>query len=164
MTDLTPIDTTRDDYALLEKQAASVMSGERDAIANAANVAALLYRTLPDINWAGFYFVRGDDLVLGPFQGAVACTRIGFGRGVCGHAWRERRTIVVPDVHAFDGHIACDPQSQSEIVVPIVTSHGTVAGVLDVDSPRIDRFGAADRALLEAIVADFVRSSALDGT
>ena len=103
--------------------------------------------------------MHGNELVLGPFQGQTACTRIGFGRGVCGTAWQQRRTIVVPNVHAFEGHIACDSASNAEIVVPIVDADGSVTGVLDVDSPAFDRFGDDDRRLMEAIVAEFVRAS-----
>jgi GAF domain-containing protein len=149
-------------HHLLRKQAESLLADERDPIANAANLAALLYHALPNVNWAGFYFVRGDALVLGPFQGNTACTRIAFGRGVCGAAWERRETVVVPDVHAFDGHIACDAASNAEIVVPIIASDGAVVGVLDIDSPVLNRFDDDDRLLLEAIVAEFVVASDLD--
>jgi GAF domain-containing protein len=121
----------------------------------------LLYHALPDVNWAGFYFVRGDELVLGPFQGNTACTRIAPGRGVCGAAWDQRETVVVPDVHAFPGHIACDAASNAEIVVPLIAPDGAVVGVLDVDSPALDRFDGHDRLLLEAIVMEFVHASDL---
>ena len=142
---LHPTDPDRD--ALLETLEA-VFSGERDLIANAANMAALLFQTLPDVNWAGFYFLRDADLVLGPFQGRVACVRIPLGRGVCGTAAQERRTIVVPDVHEFPGHIACDAASRSEIVVPLLQGD-TLLGVLDIDSPIVDRFSDDDRLLCE---------------
>jgi GAF domain-containing protein len=138
------------DYELVLAQARALFDGERDAIANAANLAALIYGAWPEINWAGFYFVRGPELVLGPFQGKPACVRIAYGAGVCGGAWARAETLVVPDVHAFPGHIACDSASNSEIVVPLRSADGIV-GVLDVDSPSFNRFGAADRAALEAL-------------
>jgi GAF domain-containing protein len=138
------------DVDLLVEQARALVADEPDAIANAANLSALIFSTFEDLNWAGFYFVRGEELVLGPFQGKVACTRIGRGKGVCGTAWERGQTIVVPDVHAFPGHIACDSASNSEVVVPFVVS-GDIAGVLDVDSPRLDRFDAADVGALEAV-------------
>ena len=137
-------------YALLRRQAAALVRGERDRVANAANLAALLGRSLPDVNWVGFYFVRGGELVLGPFAGRPACVRIARGRGVCGSAWAEDRTQVVPDVHAFAGHIACDSASRSEVVVP-VRAGGRVVGVLDCDSPLEARFDPEDVALLEAV-------------
>lgn len=141
-------------YALLLKQAGAITSGESDVIANAANLAALIYHSLPQINWAGFYFLRGGDLVLGPFQGQVACVRIPLGRGVCGTAAAQRRTILVPNVHDFPGHIACDSASNSEIVVPIVQGDALL-GVLDLDSPVTERFDDEDRAGLEALAAVF---------
>ncbi len=140
-------------------QAASLLAGERDAVANAANISAFIFQTFPDINWAGFYFVRGEQLVLGPFQGKPACVRIAFGQGVCGTAWAQRRTINVPDVHAFEGHIACDSASNAEIVVPLVQRDGAIIGVLDVDSPTGGRFDDGDRELLEALVALYVAAS-----
>jgi L-methionine (R)-S-oxide reductase len=130
-------------YRELNEQLAALFADERDGLANSANLAALLYQLLPDLNWAGFYFLRGEELVLGPFQGRVACVRIALGRGVCGTAARERRTIVVPDVHGFPGHIACDAASRSEIVVPLIAG-GHLLGVLDLDSPREARFDQAD--------------------
>jgi L-methionine (R)-S-oxide reductase len=145
-------------YAQLAAQARALLSGERDAVANAANLAALIFHALPDLNWAGFYFLRGDVLVLGPFQGKPACVRIARGAGVCGTAAARRETVVVPDVHAFAGHIACDPASRSEIVVPLLRD-GAVLGVLDLDSPRPARFGADDRAGLEALAAIWVEAS-----
>ncbi len=117
---------------------------ERDPIANAANAAAAMWQYLPDINWAGFYFLKRGELVLGPFQGKSACVRIAMGQGVCGTAAASRRTVVVHDVHEFPGHIACDAASNSEIVVPLIRNR-RVLGVLDIDSPKIGRFGEADR-------------------
>jgi L-methionine (R)-S-oxide reductase len=143
----------------LAEQARALVGDERDPIANAANLAALLYGELPDLNWAGFYFVRDGALVLGPFQGKPACVRIARGRGVCGTAWERAETIVVPDVHAFPGHIACDSASNAEIVVPLVAAGGRVIGVLDLDSPRHDRFDSADRALVEDVAALYVAAS-----
>jgi GAF domain-containing protein len=133
-------------------QLEALFSGERNGLANAANMAALIYHVLPDLNWVGFYFVEGKDLVLGPFQGNVACVRIAMGRGVCGAAAARRETIVVPDVHAFPGHIACDAASRSEIVVPLV-KHDSLLGVLDLDSPALARFNEEDTAGLNAAVA-----------
>ena len=132
-----------DVYRDLHAQLAALLKDERDGLANAANLAALLYEALPDLNWAGFYFLRGTELVLGPFQGKVACVRIALGRGVCGSAAFDRRTIVVPDVHAFPGHIACDAASRSEIVVPLLQGDNLL-GVLDLDSPREARFDQHD--------------------
>jgi GAF domain-containing protein len=147
------------DSDLILAQARALFDGERDPIANAANLSALIFGSFPDLNWAGFYFVRGDELVLGPFQGKTACVRIARGRGVCGTAWEKRETLVVPDVHAFPGHIACDSASNSEVVVPLVSREG-VFGVLDVDSPRHDRFGPDDVRTLETLAALYVASSA----
>ena len=137
-------------YAQLAQQARAVFDGERNAIANAANLAALLWHGLPALNWAGFYLWDGRELVLGPFQGRVACVRIALGRGVCGTAAQRRETIVVPDVHAFPGHIACDAASQSEIVVPLFIGE-RLLGVLDLDSPRPARFDNVDRTGLESL-------------
>ncbi|GBQ10139.1 GAF domain-containing protein [Swaminathania salitolerans] len=133
-----------------------LVSSERDPIANMANCAAVLFEALERINWAGFYLLREGELVLGPFQGRVACTRIPLGRGVCGTAAAERRTIRVDDVHAFPGHIACDSASASEIVLPLMRD-GALIGVLDIDSPVPARFGAAEEALLEAVAALLMR-------
>ncbi|QEH95626.1 GAF domain-containing protein [Gluconobacter thailandicus] len=130
----------------------SVVSAETDMIANMANIAALLFEALPDINWAGFYLWKEDQLVLGPFQGRLACTRIPLGKGVCGTVAQQKTTLVVPDVHAFPGHIACDAASASEIVIPVLKNSALV-GVLDIDSPIKDRFQDADRILLEKIVS-----------
>lgn len=136
-----------------------LLDGETDRIANAANFAALIFDRLPDLNWAGFYFLNanGDELVVGPFQGKPACVRIAVGKGVCGSAVQEKRTIVVPDVHAFPGHIACDAASRSEIVVPVWRA-GAIVGVLDLDSPTPGRFDDVDSAHLETLVALFARS------
>lgn len=139
-------------YADLLFAADAVTTGESDPIANMANVAALIWQYLPDLNWAGFYRMVNGELVLGPFQGKPACIRIPLGRGVCGTAAASGNTQLVADVHAFPGHIACDAASASEIVVPVVKD-GQVAGVLDLDSPRPARFDAADQAGLEALVA-----------
>ena len=132
------------DYLRLDSQLSALMSGETDPLANAANCVALLFHALPRINWLGIYLARDDELVLGPFQGKAACTRIAFGRGVCGRAAESRQTQLVDDVHDFDGHIACDPDSRSELVVPLITGN-TLIGVLDIDSPEPARFGDADR-------------------
>lgn len=139
-------------YAQLHEQAAALLSGERSFIANAANLASLLYWTMPQINWAGFYLFDGGKLVLGPFHGKPACTRIAIGRGVCGTAAQERRTIVVPDVHAFPGHIACDADSRSEIVIPLLRDD-SLLGVLDIDSPIPARFDPADARSLQRLAA-----------
>ena len=141
-------------------QAKALLAGERDATANAANLAALLFHTLPELNWAGFYWMKDGGLVLGPFQGKPACVRIALGKGVCGSAAASRRTVVVPDVHAFPGHIACDSASESEVVVPVVKA-GRLLGVLDLDSPRPARFDEEDAKGLEAAVAAFVESTDL---
>ncbi|MFU8896589.1 MAG: GAF domain-containing protein [Gammaproteobacteria bacterium] len=140
-------------YNELEAQARALVAGEPDRIANAANLAALLFHALPRINWAGFYFLQGDQLVLGPFQGKPACVRIPVGRGVCGTAVAAARSQLVADVQAFPGHIACDVASRAEIVVPLVDAGGEIFGVLDIDSPEPDRFDAADLAGLERIAA-----------
>ena len=137
-------------YRLLGSQLSALTEGERDALANLANAAALIYQALPDLNWAGFYLYKQGMLVLGPFQGMPACVRIPLGRGVCGTAALERRTQVVPDVHAFPGHIACDAASRSEIVVPLLDGD-RLLGVLDVDSPLPGRFDEGDREGLEAL-------------
>ena len=134
----------------------ALLTGEPDGTANAANAAAAIYHTVPRLNWAGFYFARGGMLVLGPFQGRPACVRIPFGAGVCGTAARDRRSILVPDVEAFPGHIACDTASRSELVVPLIRD-GTLLGVLDLDSPDLGRFDAADQTGCEALVAVIVR-------
>lgn len=139
-------------YRLLARQVEALARGEEDLLAAVANGVALLFRALPDVNWAGIYRARGETLHLGPFQGAPACTRIPFGRGVCGDAARDRRTVLVPDVDLYPGHIVCDPGARSEIVLPLV-HRGRLLGVLDLDAPRRGRFGAEDREGLEALVA-----------
>lgn len=144
--------------AALLDQARALLAGERDPGANAANLASLLFHLLPELNWAGFYWLRGRELVLGPFQGKPACVRIALGRGVCGTAAAERRTVIVPDVHAFPGHIACDGASASEVVVPVLRA-GAVLGVLDLDSPRPGRFDGADARALEQAAALLVEGS-----
>jgi|SRR5579863_1796161 len=146
------------DYARLAQELEGLLAGERDLIANAANTAALLYGALPEVNWAGFYFLRGGELVVGPFQGQPACVRIKLGKGVCGTAARERRTLIVPDVQAFPGHIACDAASRAEIVVPLIAAQRLV-GVLDVDSPRPGRFDREDATGLERLAHMFVAAS-----
>ena len=155
-----PAGTKSETYSELLDQARALLAGERDAIANAANLASLAFHALPELNWAGFYFLKGAELVLGPFHGQPACVRIAVGRGVCGTAARERRMIVVPDVERFPGHIACDSTSRSEIVVPII-ANGQLVGVLDLDSPILRRFDAADAQGLEALVGIFVASTDL---
>jgi len=144
-------------YAELAEQARGLLAGERDRVANAANFAALAWYALPDINWCGFYFFDGKELVVGPFQGKPACIRIALGKGVCGTAAATRQTQVVEDVHAFAGHIACDSASNSEIVVPLFDG-AQLIGVWDVDSPSFARFDAEDRAGMEALCAIFVES------
>ncbi|MBV9345151.1 MAG: GAF domain-containing protein [Gammaproteobacteria bacterium] len=146
------------DYRALAAELGALLAGERDLIANAANTAALLYEALPEVNWAGFYFLRGQELVVGPFQGKPACVRIALGRGVCGTAAAERRTLLVPDVHAFPGHIACDSASRAELVVPLQCADELV-GVLDLDSPRSGRFDAEDALGVEALAERFVSAS-----
>lgn len=149
-------------YEQLAAQLHGLLSGESDAIANAANTAALIFDALPDVNWAGFYFLRegprGGELVVGPFQGKPACVRIALGRGVCGTAAARRETLIVPDVNAFPGHIACDGASQSEVVVPLLAAD-RVVGVLDLDSPRLARFDEVDARGLERLAGIFVAAS-----
>jgi GAF domain-containing protein len=143
-------------YAQLLQQARALLHGERDRIANAANFAALAWHALPRINWCGFYFFDGRELVVGPFQGKPACVRIALGKGVCGTAAATRETQVVRDVDAFPGHIACDGASRSEIVVPLVDAEGALLGVWDVDSPDLARFDDEDRAGMEALCRVFL--------
>lgn len=137
-------------YPELLLQAAGVFEGERDPWANSANAAALVWELLPDLNWAGFYFLRGGQLIVGPFQGRIACVRIALGDGVCGTAAARRESVIVPDVHQFPGHITCDAASNSEIVVPLVAG-AQLVGVLDLDSPSFNRFGPDDAKGLEAL-------------
>jgi GAF domain-containing protein len=138
-------------YRELQQQLAAVIAGERDFIANLANSAALLYHSLPALNWAGFYLAKDGELVVGPFQGRPACVRIALGKGVCGTAAAQRKTVIVRDVHEFPGHIACDAASNSEIVVPMIRN-GELIGVLDLDSPQLGRFDDQDREGLEEFV------------
>jgi GAF domain-containing protein len=149
-------------YAGLAQALEGLLAGESDWIANTSNTAASIFHSLPALNWVGFYFLQGNELVLGPFQGKPACVRIALAKGVCGTAARERRTVVVPDVHAFPGHIACDSASNSEVVVPIVHG-GKVVGVLDVDSPLLRRFDESDARALEQVVEIFLESSDVGG-
>jgi L-methionine (R)-S-oxide reductase len=142
-------------YRDLARQLAALLAGEIDLAANAANMAALIFHGLPDLNWAGFYFRRGGELVLGPFQGKPACVRIPVGKGVCGIAAARGASLLVPNVYEFPGHIACDPVSRSELVVPLIED-GEVSGVLDLDSPLPARFDEADREGCEQLVALFV--------
>ncbi|MDX6447085.1 MAG: L-methionine (R)-S-oxide reductase [Blastocatellia bacterium] len=138
-------------YDQLASQLSSMLAGERDLIANAANFSSLIFHSLPDLNWAGFYFLQNDELVLGPFQGRPACVRIGMGKGVCGTAAQSRATTIVPDVQEFPGHIACDSASNSEIVLPLIKGEQLI-GVLDLDSPLLGRFDDQDAAGLETLV------------
>ncbi len=151
--------TKHEQYAQLAAQARALVAGEPDRTANAANLAALVYHSLADVNWVGFYFHDGDELVVGPFQGLPACVRIGLGKGVCGTAASTRQTQRVADVEAFPGHIACDAASRSELVVPLVKAD-TLIGVFDLDSPSVERFDEDDQRGLEAIARIFVESLA----
>ncbi|HJS89315.1 MAG TPA: GAF domain-containing protein [Steroidobacteraceae bacterium] len=152
-------------YERLATELKALLAGETDPIANAANTAALIFDALPEVSWAGFYFLRegprGSELVVGPFQGKPACVRIALGRGVCGTAAARRATVIVPDVNAFPGHIACDAASQSEVVVPLIAAE-RVAGVLDLDSPRRARFDDLDARGLERLAALYLEASRLD--
>ena len=148
-------------YDELAAQLSSMLAGERDLVANAANFAALVFHSLPDLNWAGFYFVKDRELVLGPFQGKPACMRIAFGRGVCGVAAAKRARTIVPNVHEFPGHIACDMESNSEIVVPLMKNESFI-GVLDLDSPLPARFDDADAAGLETLLKILLASTETD--
>lgn len=145
-------------YAALDQQVRALLSGERDRIANAANFSSLVFHALPDLNWAGFYFHDGEELVVGPFQGRPACVRIALGRGVCGTAALTRASQLVADVHAFPGHIACDAASRSELVVPLLTADGELLGVFDLDSPLPGRFDEDDRIGVERLCATFLES------
>lgn len=148
-------------YTNLAEQLRSLVAGEADFIANAANLSSLLYHALPDLNWAGFYLNKGDELVLGPFQGKPACVRIAMGKGVCGTAAEQRQTIIVDNVHDFPGHIACDSASNSEIVVPLVKDE-RLLGVLDLDSPSFARFDDEDARGLNELAEIFIDSSGLE--
>ncbi|GAB3341259.1 GAF domain-containing protein [Marilutibacter aestuarii] len=147
-----------DQYAQLAEQARGLLHGERDRVANAANLSALIYHSLPDLNWVGFYFYDGIELVVGPFQGLPACVRIPLGKGVCGAAAATRLTQRVIDVDAFPGHIACDAASRAELVVPLEDAQGRLVGVLDLDSPSVGRFDAEDQAGLEDLARIFQES------
>lgn len=156
MIDLNASGAGLEGYALMAAQLEALFADERDFIANAAQFSAFLYSQVDDLNWAGFYLNRNEELVLGPFQGQVACVRIPFGRGVCGAAAASRETQRVEDVHAFPGHIACDSASNSELVIPLVKD-GRLIGVLDLDSPKLARFSEVDQAGLEQLAAIFLR-------
>ena len=149
-------DAKQIDFDLMQSQLVALTDGEFDALANAAIFVALVYDQLSDLNWAGIYVLRGEELVLGPFQGKPACIRIALGHGVCGNAAQQRQTLRVPDVHEFPGHIACDPVSRSEIVVPLEI-HRQLLGVLDIDSPIPDRFSKRDQSGVEAVCGSFMR-------
>ncbi|MCT8162278.1 GAF domain-containing protein [Pseudomonas putida] len=155
MIDLNASGAGLDGYSLLAAQVQALFADERDFIANAAQFSAFLYSQVDDLNWAGFYLNRNEELVLGPFQGQVACVRIPFGKGVCGAAAASRQTQRVEDVHAFPGHIACDSASNSELVIPLV-KEGRLIGVLDLDSPKLARFSEADQVGLERLAAIFL--------
>lgn len=150
-----------DFYQQICRQLEELLGNERDFVANAANTSAFLAQSLPDVNWVGFYVAHGEGLVLGPFQGKPACVRIPFGKGVCGKAAETGETIIVPDVSKFPGHIACDPASRSEIVVPLLNWNRTL-GVLDIDSASLNRFDEDDREGLESIVSVFLASQSTD--
>ncbi|MFJ3481775.1 GAF domain-containing protein [Pseudomonas sp. NPDC090202] len=156
MIDLNATGQGLDGYRLLAAQLESLLADERDFIANAAQFSAFLYTQLDDLNWAGFYLNRNEELVLGPFQGQIACVRIAFGKGVCGTAAQTRETQRVLDVHEFPGHIACDSASNSELVVPLV-KEGRLIGVLDLDSPSLARFSEEDQAGIEQLAAIFLK-------
>lgn len=156
MIDLNATGKGLEGYTLLQAQLESLLADERDFIANAAQFSAFLYHQIDDLNWAGFYLNRNQELVLGPFQGQIACVRIPFGRGVCGTAAASRSTQRVEDVHAFAGHIACDSASNSELVIPLIKD-GQLIGVLDLDSPLVGRFGEHDQQGIESLVAIFLR-------
>ena len=149
--------TKEEKYKSLLPQVQGLLSGEPDSLANMANLAALLHQEM-GFWWTGFYRVEGEELILGPFQGPIACTRIAYGRGVCGTAWKEKRTVVVPDVEQFPGHIACSSLSRSEIVVPVHNSNGEVVAVLDIDSKDLNTFDETDKTYLEKLVNDISKS------
>jgi len=144
-------------YNLLTQQAEGLLSAEKDLIANAANLSSLLFHSLDTVNWVGFYLLKDDELVLGPFQGQVACTRIPVGQGVCGTAFEKNKTLRIEDVHAFKGHIACDSASNSELVIPIRVNNKAI-GVLDIDSPIYNRFDSEDQKGCENIAQIFEKS------
>ncbi|MEP6920104.1 MAG: GAF domain-containing protein [bacterium] len=154
-------ETKAEAYTALAAQLRSLLEGEQDFIANTANLSSLLYHGLPDLNWTGFYLLKNGELVLGPFQGRPACVRIPVGQGVCGTAAKQRQTIIVPNVHEFPGHIACDSASNSEIVVPLV-KEGRLIGVLDLDSPTVARFDDEDAHGLNELVEIFLAASKIE--
>ena len=158
LTPVPPATSKPELYQQICAQLQELLKDEPNIIANAANTAALLYHSLPDVNWVGFYFAQGEELVLGPFQGKPACVRIRIGSGVCGTAAEKGESIIVPDVNEFPGHIACDTLSRSEIVVPLIKGD-TLLGVLDIDSPQLARFDDADRHGIERLAAIFVAGS-----
>jgi L-methionine (R)-S-oxide reductase len=147
-------------YRELDQQLAALLKGEWDLTANAANMSSLLFHTLPDVNWVGFYFLKDQELVLGPFQGKPACTRIAIGKGVCGTAANRRAPVIVDDVNRFPGHIACDSASRAELVVPLIHDD-RLLGVLDLDSPHLARFDEQDRLGCEQLAATLIRASSL---
>lgn len=149
---------TEEFYQQLDEQLAALLAGERDLICNAAQFSAFLMQLVPDLNWSGFYFSQGQELVLGPFVGKVACTRIPFGRGVCGQAAQTQQVQRIDDVHGFDGHIACDAQSASELVIPLLVD-GELVGVVDLDSPVVARFSTEDEAGIQALVNTFIKAT-----
>ena len=154
------IESKSDLYRMLEKEIHQLFRDEHDFIANASNLSSLLYYTLPELNWVGLYINRENQLVLGPFQGKPACVRIQFGQGVCGKAAEEKNTVIVTNVHRFPGHIACDSDSNSEIVIPLVSGNKLV-GVLDLDSPILNRFDSDDQKGLEKIISVFMNLTQL---
>ncbi len=142
----------------IARQALALLGATKDITANMANLSALIYQNTADINWAGFYILKGDKLVLGPFQGKPACVEIENGKGVCGLCAKSKKTVLVPDVHKFPGHIACDAASQSEIVVPLFKADGTLYAVMDIDSPKTERFGPQERELFETLADILTRA------
>ena len=152
------VGTKSEQYALLIEQCKAILHGERHRIANAANLSALFFNSLPDVNWLGFYFLEQGELIVGPFQGLPACVRIAIGKGVCGTAAQTLQTQLVADVHTFEGHIACDSATQSELVVPLI-QHGQLIGVLDIDSPLLNRFDIEDQVAFETIAQLFCQGS-----
>jgi GAF domain-containing protein len=156
--DVNSTSSLQDTYQALNTQLVALLSGERDFICNAAQFSAFVMQTVPDLNWSGFYFARGEELVLGPYVGNVACTRIPFGRGVCGSAAKTLETQRIHDVHAFEGHIACDAASASEVVIPVVVE-GNLVAVFDMDSPSVGRFSEVDQLGLEQFVVTFIEAT-----
>jgi GAF domain-containing protein len=156
--DMSTPQAKREAYELLGAQAQSLLQGERDWLANLSQLTALVYGSVPDLNWAGFYIAKGDELVLGPFQGKVACVRIPFARGVCGACARTREIQIVQDVHSFAGHIACDSASRSELVLPLIVD-GELRAVFDLDSPSLARFDPADAKGMASVLSTLVRGT-----